>query len=453
MKIEIVNAVHAKAAIGGRGEIWNLLSYDVEYWHQGEFAKVKDTGQKSFMDARNGVFYSGFVPKIADYFQRQNKPLQIVSDASPVMPLPPGLVGIEFKEKQRLAIMEAIREMRGVIKFATGTGKTVIAAGIISCFPKIFPTLFLVHSIDILRQAHERFLQYGLRSVIVKSSSKEKDIRDMDVICCSIQSLKKVNDNLFLQGKIKAIIVDECHHIAKRGGGYDKQLAKFTQTYYRIGLTGTLPRTKEGRLLLEGVIGPVLAELKMKEAVKDNLLTPPKVQLIPVKKKTEIADLYRYAELYDAAVVKNKIRNLKAVRRAQQHISKGRSVLMIVQKIKHGEEIVKSGIKLGLPITFVNGSTAGVMRKQIMSLFEQKQIRCVVCTDVWREGVDIPSLDVLVNLAGGKSEVRTIQGSGRTMRRAKGKQRAIIVDFLDPYKYLAEHAIMRIQIYVSEGML
>jgi superfamily II DNA or RNA helicase len=218
-------------------------------------------------------------------------------------------------------------------------------------------------------------------------------------------------------------------------------------------LTGTLPRTKEGRLLLEGVVGPVIAELKMAAAVKAGLLTPPRVQLISIKKKTEIADIHGYAELYEAAVVKNKIRNLRAVKRALAHIKKGRSVLMIVQKIRHGEEIVESGTKLGLPIIFVNGSTSGKIRSEVIGLFRQKQIRCVVCTDVWREGVDIPSLDVLVNLAGGKSEVRTIQSSGRTMRRAKGKQRAIIVDFLDPYRYLAEHAIQRLQIYLAEGMM
>ena len=72
---------------------------------------------------------------------------------------------------------------------------------------------------------------------------------------------------------------------------------------------------------------------------------------------------------------------------------------------------------------------------------------------VWKEGVDIPSLDCVINAAGGKSEIGTLQAIGRGLTKIEGKDETEIIDFLDPYKFLAQHAIMRLQIYIKQGWL
>jgi len=77
----------------------------------------------------------------------------------------------------------------------------------------------------------------------------------------------------------------------------------------------------------------------------------------------------------------------------------------------------------------------------------------VICTVVWKEGIDIPSLDCVINAAGGKSEIATLQAIGRGLTKIEGKDETEIIDFLDPYKFLAQHAIMRLQIYVKMGWL
>jgi superfamily II DNA or RNA helicase len=57
------------------------------------------------------------------------------------------------------------------------------------------------------------------------------------------------------------------------------------------------------------------------------------------------------------------------------------------------------------------------MRVIIKNKLINKEVRCVIATTVWREGIDIPSLDCVINAAGGKSEIMTLQGVGRGLRK------------------------------------
>lgn len=54
-----------------------------------------------------------------------------------------------------------------------------------------------------------------------------------------------------------------------------------------------------------------------------------------------------------------------------------------------------------------------------------------VATTSWREGVDIPQLNAVVNSGGGKSEIQTLQGVGRGLRKTDDKNEVVIIDFLD----------------------
>jgi superfamily II DNA or RNA helicase len=89
----------------------------------------------------------------------------------------------------------------------------------------------------------------------------------------------------------------------------------------------------------------------------------------------------------------------------------------------------------------------------VKEALQAKEIKCVIATTVWREGINIPSLGCIINACGGKSEIVTLQAIGRGLRTSEGKDRILVVDFLDPYKYLAQHAIMRIQTYVETGCM
>jgi len=52
-----------------------------------------------------------------------------------------------------------------------------------------------------------------------------------------------------------------------------------------------------------------------------------------------------------------------------------------------------------------------------------------------------------------KERKKVIQSMGRGLRTYPGKDEILLIDFLDPYRYIAEHSILRVQVYNEMGWL
>ena len=91
----------------------------------------------------------------------------------------------EFRDYQTGIINDAANMQRGVIKLATGGGKTAVAAALIQKIG-VFPFIFYVPSIDLLQQAQSefsKFLKYNNSSLEVGIIGNGKfDIKDINVM-------------------------------------------------------------------------------------------------------------------------------------------------------------------------------------------------------------------------------------------------------------------------------
>jgi len=62
--------------------------------------------------------------------------------------------------------------------------------------------------------------------------------------------------------------------------------------------------------------------------------------------------------------------------------------------------------------------------------------------------------NVIINAAGGKSEIRTLQTIGRGLRVTKDKKDVIIYDLWDvSHRFLIEHSGERICTYMDQGWM
>jgi len=247
-------------------------------------------------------------------------------------------------------------------------------------------------------------------------------------------------------------LVHNCHHVSSLKVTYAEILSKLLCPI-RIGLTATVPTAEESVLAMEAFLGPVIGKFSVEDGVDLGILAMPRIQLMRVPKSIDIVDLRKYSDIYDTCIVRNESRNRIITRTTRGLVNKEKSVLILVTKIEHGTLLMDSLAESGIASLFVRGSTEREMRVQIQEAFQQKRVNCVIATATWREGVNVPSLDCVINAAGGKSEIFTIQSIGRGLRTTNSKQEVLIVDFLDPYKYLSEHAIQRISIYVENGWI
>jgi len=312
--------------------------------------------------------------------------------------------------------------------------------------------LFLCHSLSIINQTKSEFKKFGFKKVGVLGGGSTCTWEDR-IILSTIQSFIKLNPKKY-KDKFDIVIVDECHHINNEKSQYAKVLKNLFAPR-RLGFTATLPSTKYSKLVLEGLIGPVIGELTVEEGIKMEILAKPIIKMIPVTYSNFIGELKLYKDIYREGVVQNKTRNrlilIKAIDRIRRE---NKSVLVMVKEIAHGEVLVEMAKELfDYDLTFVRGSTDGKTREEVRTALDEKGIKGVIATAVWREGINVRSLDTIINACGGRSEIMTIQAIGRGLRLADGKTEVEIIDFLDRYKYLAQHCVERMSIYADKRWL
>jgi len=297
-----------------------------------------------------------------------------------------------------------------------------------------------VESVEIYKQGHNDEL---FRSVIRDTEKAQGFVEFYDFEA-------EKNHSYYANG----VLVHNCHHISAMDGTYAKILSLMPAPI-RVGLTATPPKDgTEARLALEGFIGPQLEEISMEQGLASGILAIPKMKFIKLEPDRKVRELRRYEDVYTEGIVRNKNRNRLILSEARQQIREGKTVLIVVLRLEHADELVSMGSAMGVLPVIVNGATEGDAREQLRLAMNRKEVNCVICTAVWREGVNIPSLGCLINAAGGKAEIMTIQVLGRGLTRTEGKDEGILIDVLDnSHPYLSSHAIERLCIYSSQGWL
>ncbi len=107
---------------------------------------------------------------------------------------------------------------------------------------------------------------------------------------------------------------------------------------------------------------------------------------------------------------------------------------------------------LGVPIsTYEIKPKAG---DELKRRFASGELKKVVATTTWKEGVDFPLLSVLIRADGAISEVSNTQIPGRVSRISDGKQVGVLIDFDDKFnEWAQERSAKRLAIYRRKGWM
>ena len=324
----------------------------------------------------------------------------------------------------------------------------------------IFPVLSICQNIDIAQQTKEKFTKFLPNVKVGIIGDGECDIQDVTI--STIQSLtaayniqekipKKIQERTPSQQKklaiqqlvetAKFVWVDECHHATSNTHKYILQ-NKCYMAEYILGCSGTPFREDNTNLLMEALLGPIVYEINYSRLIDDGFLVRPTIHLIEIPKTLSISENEPFASLYKQTITENNFRNNIIANIAMNLQGRKKSCMILVNKIKHGEDLAQ----------MIPGARFSQARtKDRASLWHQlrvKQLK-VLITTLGDEGVDIPSLDATIIAAGGESAIKVFQRL-RCLTPYKNKNHAIVVDFLDPYKYLRHHSKKREGLYRSE---
>lgn len=461
-KIHTIDPVWTQCNEAAANALRNLLSYEYEYWEQGRFGKKRVMRKRYLIEGRNYgdyFFFSGLVPRCLEYLHKNRYEIQYITDIPEQGFNTPHLKFIQLRDYQKELVHIALEKGYGVIKAATGSGKSVIIYGLMSCFPEE-NILVLVHSLDLVQQLHHGIVENQIGECGIYTS-KVKEMKR--IMVSTVQSYSKVARQY--KDHWDVVIVDEGHHVASTWKGQYFDTLTTTKAPWRFGFTATLSDNDEGKFALEGLIGPVIGELTMADGHELGFLATPEIIFRVVELPEDALALRRdtaYTKIYTMGIVKNFNRTNRIVVEAEDEVAKGGSVLILVSRIEHMEEIVAM---MDIPVEIVRGSVSKEDRNKIRKGMNTGKLKCTIATTAWTEGVNLPDLTMVINAGGGRSERETVQKIGRGLRKTSKKDRVKIIDFmdvensfLDPFKKIAGNrhvlqaqSIRRWKVYEEQG--
>ena len=73
-----------------------------------------------------------------------------------------------------------------------------------------------------------------------------------------------------------------------------------------------------------------------------------------------------------------------------------------------------------------------------------------MASGIFKKGVTVSEVEVLINVDGGLEDANTIQKKGRVLGTTASKDRSLIIDFFDVYSlYFSEHSEARLNAYIN----
>jgi superfamily II DNA or RNA helicase len=382
----------------------------------------------------------------------------------------------KLRDYQEIVLEKAIQSERAVIKVATGGGKTVIAAAIVARLN--LKTLFIVYSVDLLIQTADEFeSMFGIS--VGRIGGGYCEIKQINI--CTVQTLHSafdikylVEEELMIKEKIshdifekkhdirnvveeaEVVIFDECHKATANTCIQVMQLVK--NAYYRFFLSATPFRDKSIDKVLDAYSGKLICNVNASFLIEKGYLVPPSIHILDPNEQNSYKFIKKsFQNIYDEWIVKNSLRNNMIVDSTHRLLDMGKSVLITVSRIPHGDVLCEMLDKAGVKsIAFIKGEVDSESRKKLLDRVRKKELQVLVGTVVADEGIDIPALGSAILAGGGKSLIKSLQRVGRTLRpypsvENNEKKEAIIVDFYDRIRYLVGHSKKRIKIYESEA--
>jgi len=404
-------------------------------------------GKRHFI-SRVGVFKTGLLDRVVKDLNKIECTPELVH--MPIFPIHTAnnwqIQDFKYYDYQEELILKGINRKRGIIKSPTGSGKTLIMAGLVKALAGQ-KMVILFNAKQLLKQTYDFFTK-DCRLDNIGICFGEGYI-DGDIMLCTVQSIERILDT-HLQ-KTKVLMVDECHEFAN-GKTTLAAINSFPNAEYRIGFTATPPSDKIPKYNLEGAFGPVWEIVSTADLIDSGKLTKPIIQLVERSYTASGVDEdMPYPEVYDEYIVNNDLRN-KVIREITDDIRKRfkrARILILTKSLDHGRALENL---LGESCEFLEGANSIGDRYKAISRFRgSRSARILIGTKILQTGINIEEITHFINARGMKSEIATLQALGRALRRHDSKDRVYVYDFLDKEKYLRDHSLARQRHYKKEG--
>lgn len=352
-------------------------------------------------------------------------------------------------KKQEKAMNQLLSHDIGVLSAATGFGKTVISAKIISELKT--NVLIIVNRNNLLEQWKEKlsyFLGISKKEIGQIGGGKENLNGKLDI--ASFQSLYKRENLDELVKNYGLVIVDECHHVA--AFSFERVL-KSMRAKHVYGLTATPTRKDGWHKIIYMQCGDIRCRVNNKDSKSSKKV---------IVRKTN----YRYAPLEEMETISfseilndmshNELRNSIILQDVKQSVADGRIPIVLTERLEHLNILKQKLEELQVPVVIYKGNMGKKKTKEMQEIIQNadknQQARIILATSSSiGEGFDDSRLDTLFLTMPVSWKGRIIQYVGRLHRNHKDKEELIVYDYLDNMKILERMYYKRIKGYKASG--
>ena len=342
---------------------------------------------------------------------------------------------IPLYDYQKEAVAKMLEAQYGILQAPAGCGKTQMGIAIATTLGR--RTLWLTHTLDLMKQSKSRAEQYMSPSLTGTITGGKVQIGKA-ITFATVQTMCNLDLNQY-RNVWDCIIVDECHRVA----GTPTAMTQFSKVLnalaarHKYGLSATVHRADGMIAATYALLGGIAYQVP-DEAVKDKIMT---VSVLP---RATHQGLSREFLDTDGTIIYAKLVNYLADNSRRNGlivhdlmVNDDHFNLILSDRLSHLEYLMnhlpsdlrKQAVMIDGKMT---SKKAKALREQAIEEMRQGRKRYLFATySLAKEGLDIPRLDRLYLTTPQKDYAVITQSIGRIARTFEGKGEPIAYDYVD----------------------
>lgn len=429
-------------------------------------------GYKKLFNIQTRKFPIGLLDRVVNLFQKNGIKVNIVNKRKIIDTKYNYNYDATFlRDYQTDCVVKSMINGNGIVKVATGGGKTVIAGCTIGALGK--KSIFIVHTRDLLYQAKESFQRLFPDETIGQIGDGIIDYQNITVATMQTLAIlggidigrntydeESSNDEAKIEADkakkeafhkyaatVQCVMMDEVQIVCSQTAYGVRFLFEYAN--YAFGYSASPWRDDGSDLMIEGAFGKRIVNITASYLIQHGYLVKPTIEVHETSYDTSNQPA-KYVEVYKKFIVENSMRNIQVANDAIAEYNAGKNTLILVTQIKHGEELQNIMSAMGVPVNFISGKSGMKRRKQAIEDMRNGEIQILIATTIADVGLDIPRLESLIEAGAGKSSVTALQRLGRIMRIFEDKQTCKFITYSDNVKYLSDHIVRKLEIWSTE---
>lgn len=381
---------------------------------------------------------------------------------------------IELRDYQEDAVRSVFDYSYCCAQLPTGSGKSIISASIIKTYlnKNKRAVVYVVPTIKLQKDSIDLFKKCNI------PVDKDLPFTPGCVTVTTYASMIRKDINKSCKDLVGLLIFDEAHHLKAPKSG--RIIHDYKNLDMCVGLSATLAadiqvKTKLNKLAEQdfnifGCVGYPAYFKSEKEAIKENFVTPVEIHIL---ENPEYVYLEEY-EISDWNKIKKKVlmseKRCSLIAQYVKWIMQTKNfntMCLLIPEVTWSKQFMIEISKYfdnntHLYLTYGQDRYEEVIDGKIYNLTDSDKEKAIQnikdsnvktvfsATTYFYEGVDIPCMEAVLNVYGGKSTIRIKQQIGRTVRLFQGKKIAYVYEIKDDQVVLASQLRRRLNLYKNE---